>query len=134
MKTPRGMIQFPVAPESLEVSFPSLNQTFNVLNFGEVSMLGSNALRTWSLSSFFPAHNYDFCQCPPLKPKDYCFMIDNLLYTRTPVRIIVPQTRLNNSASIESFNWSIVDGSRDVEFTLEFKEHKVVGQKRVVVI
>ncbi len=134
LKTPYEVIQFPVVPQEFTVNFPSLNKTINVLNFGEVPILGANALRTWTISSFFPSQEYSFCQCKPKDPNWYCYMIDNLKYHKTPCRIIVPSTRLNNSCSIEEFNWSIKDGTRDVYFSISFKEHKVVGQKRVVII
>lgn len=57
LKTPYEVIQFPVAPQEFSVDFPSLNKTINVLNFGEVPILGGNALRTWTISSFFQHKN-----------------------------------------------------------------------------
>ncbi|MHB9947323.1 terminase [Clostridium botulinum] len=134
LKTPYEVIQFPVAPQEFTVNFPSLNKTINVLNFGEVPILGANALRTWTISSFFPAQEYSFCQCKPKEPMWYCKLIDSMKYHKTPCRFIVTTTRLNSACSIEEFNWGVKDGTRDIYFTLSFKEHKVVGQKRMVII
>ena len=134
LKTPKEIIQFPVAPSEFTVSYPSLNKTLNVLNFGEVSILGENSLRTWSISSFFPSQQYSFCQCKPKAPNWYCKTIDELKTSKTVCRIIVPTTRLNSACSIGEFNWGIKDGTRDIYFNINFQEHKVLGRDKLVVI
>lgn len=134
IKTKDRTIKLPVPPPSIKVNFGSMNKTVNLLNFGELNLIGENKLREWSISSFFPRRNHSYCKCKPLHPSWYCKFIDNIIYNKEVIRIIVPGTRLNNACTIESFEWSIQDGSRDVYYTITFKEHKVVGKEKLVVI
>ncbi|NEZ47957.1 terminase [Clostridium niameyense] len=132
---PRETFQFPVPFEGFEVTFGSMTKTINVMNFGELSFPGNNKLREWSVSGFFPSKDYDFLQCTrKSNPYDYCKILDSIKYYKFACRFIATGTRLNNSCTIEEFKYGEKDGSGDVYFNINFKEHKVVGQKRVVVI
>ncbi|RXI57236.1 terminase [Clostridium tetani] len=128
-------IHFPIPFAEFEVTFGSMTKTVNLLNFGELSFPGNNKLREWQVSCFFPSKPYDFCQCKPkLNPYDYCKIIDAIKYNKQVCRFIATGTRLNSACTIEEFTYGEKDGSGDVYFTISFKEHKVVGQKKLVVI
>lgn len=126
LKSKLGDIQFPVPPSEFEVSFGSLNKTVNVLNFGEISLLGEVALRSWSIEGFFPAQHYSFCQCTPKEPYEYCKLIDQIKTSKTVCRFIATGTRLNNACSVEEFNYGEKDGTGDIYFSINFKEHKTI--------
>ncbi|WP_034438827.1 phage baseplate protein [Clostridium ihumii] len=128
--------QFPINFDNFEVKFGSLNKTINLLNFGEVNITGENKLREWSVSGFFPAQKYSFCDCEPKNdPYAYCKIIDQIKYSKGICRFIATGTRLNNACTIEEFSYKEQDGTGDVYFTISFREHKLVGIKgRSVVI
>ncbi|AJA42805.1 XkdP-like protein (endogenous virus) [Clostridium phage phiCTC2B] len=127
--------QFPVPFSEFEVSFGTMTKTVNLLNFGELSLPGENRLREWSVSGFFPSKDYSFLQCSrKSNPYDYCKIIDSIKYSKQVCRFIATGTRLNSACTIEEFTWGEKDGSGDIYFSISFKEHKVVGQKKLVVL
>jgi hypothetical protein len=120
-------IQFPIPPSSFEVNVKQNNSIVNINNLGELNMLGKTGLITMSFSSFFPAQDYDFCQCTANEPYSYVKQIDKWRISGQPSRFTITDTPVNYPVSIESFKWGEKDGTGDVYFTIEFKEYKFVG-------
>lgn len=128
--------QFPIITSEFDVSFGSMNKTINLLNFGEVNITGQgNKLREWSISGIFPVYENPACSCKPKSDQyQYCKLIDQLKYNNEICRFIITGTRLNNACTIEDWNYGEKDGTGNVYFTIKFKEHKLVGQKKVTAI
>ncbi|AWZ50034.1 terminase (plasmid) [Clostridiaceae bacterium 14S0207] len=127
-------IQFPIGFEQYSVNSSNSDKSVMLLNFGEINLLGSPNLKDFSVSGFFPAQHYSFCQCTPKNnPYDYINLIEKLKDTKQICRFIATSTTLNLACSITSFNYGEKDGSRDVYFTISFKEHKLVGSKKLVI-
>ncbi|WP_080967438.1 hypothetical protein [Clostridium novyi] len=116
------IFQLPVPPSSFNVSGGSMNKTINIMNFGELSIMGNRSLRTWSFSSFFPKQNYSFLKYRPFEPYWYVDVLEKARTSKEVCRCVVTGTKLNMQCTIEEFTWGEQDGTRDVYFTISFKE------------
>lgn len=122
------VFQLPVNPATLEKTVGTNNATFNVEGLGEITFIGKKKLATITIGSFFPSQNYSFCVCIPKDdPWDYIWCIENWMNLQETVRLIITGTNINMLCSIENFSYKEVAGSRDIEYTLELKEYRVVS-------
>lgn len=119
-------IQLPVPPGSFEVSNEINVSTFNVELAGEISFIGKKKLSSITIQSFFPAQKYSFCQTSPLSPYDYVKKIKGWQDSGKPIQLIITETDVNMICSINKFTHSEQAGTRDVDFTLELMEYRVV--------
>jgi hypothetical protein len=128
-----GSFDFPVLPSSFEVSVKQNNSTVNINSLGELNVIGKTGLKTISLSSFFPAQEYDFVKSGMFgikKPYQYVRQLEFMRTNGRPCRIIISNTNVNIPVLIDSFSYSEKDGSSDVYFTLSLKEYKFVGAEK----
>ncbi|MCD3223935.1 terminase [Clostridium botulinum] len=116
------IFQLPVNPASYEVNAPTMNKTIKIMNFGELSIKGNRALRTWSFSSFFPKQQYNFLEFVPSEPYWYVDILEKARTDKEVCRCVITGTPLNLQCTVEDFKWGEQDGSRDVYFTISFKE------------
>ncbi|KAJ51089.1 nucleoid-associated protein YgaU [Clostridium tetanomorphum] len=119
--------QFPVPPESFEISTGNSNTTVVVEDIGEINLLGKARLETITLRSFLPNQDYDFCQYHTF-PKPYeCIALIKEIMEKGQVRFIITDTDINKIFYIENFTYGEKDGTGDVYFTIEFKEFKRIN-------
>lgn len=117
-------IQLPVKPTEYNVSVSHKNTVINVLKIGDVNLMGKTGLREITLSSFFPAKDYNFSNNSDRKePFTYVEMIERWRKSGSPVRVIITGT-LNMNATIESFSYGEKDATRDIYYTMALKEYK----------
>ena len=64
-------IRLPILPSSFTVESSQQNTSQNVHRKGEVNLLGKRNLKTIEISSFFPNHDYPFCQYHGFKKPYY---------------------------------------------------------------
>lgn len=127
-------IQFPVPFAEFTIDSSSQNKSITLLNFGEINFLGSPKLKNFSVGGFFPNQNYCFCQCTPKNnPYEYINLIEKLKDTKQICRFIATTTNLNMPVAIEKISYGEKDGTGDVYFTIDFKEHKIAGSKKLVI-
>lgn len=121
--------QLPVPPSSFEIIRGNLNTTVNVQDAGEINLIGKEKLATVQLSSFFPKEEYYFCQYTGFPdPYDCVRMIEGWRKAGRPIRLIITSTELNIPVAIESFQYGEKEeGTGDVYFTLELKEHRPIA-------
>lgn len=118
--------QLPVKPEDYKVSVSHKNTTVNVIKVGDVNLIGNTGLREISLSSFFPAKNYNFSNNSDRKtPLTYVEKLNGWRTSGNPIRVIITGT-LNMECTIESFDWGEQDATGDIYFTLDLKEYKKI--------
>lgn len=118
--------QLPVKPEDYKVSVSHKNTTVNVIKVGDVNLIGNTGLREISLSSFFPAKNYNFSNNSDRKtPLTYAEKLNGWRTSGNPIRVIITGT-LNMECTIESFDWGEQDATGDIYFTLDLKEYKKI--------
>lgn len=124
-------LQLPVPPAEFDVSVGNMNETIVVENVGEVNLLGKSRLATISLSSFFPAQVYDFCQYTNF-PKPYeCVALIEKFRKLGQVRVLITESNVNQIFYIEDFTYGERDGTGDVYFTINLKEYRKVVAKSV---
>ena len=127
----KDKLQLPVPPSEFEVSVGNMNETIVVENVGEVNLLGKSGLATISLSSFFPAQVYDFCQYTNFPKPDECVALIERFRKLGQVRVLITESNVNQIFYIEDFQYGERDGTGDVYFTLNFKEYRKVVAKSV---
>ncbi len=117
-------LRLPVPPSSFEVKTGLSNQKINVLEVGEINLIGKKTLDAVSITSFFPAQAYSFCQYKTFPvPYDCVNLIEKWKASGKPIRIIITGTNVNKAVAIDSFSYGERDASGDVHFTLDLSEY-----------
>lgn len=121
--------KLPVTPESFEIAVNHVNTVVNVISVGEINLLGKTGLKSVSLSSFFPAQDYNFSKADRDKPKSYVNKLEKWRKNNTLIRFIISGV-INMQCSIESFTWGEKDGTGDIYYTVTLKEYRKVSVKK----
>ena len=122
----------PVKPSEFTVTVSSKNTTVNVLKLGDINLLGNTGLREITLSSFFPAQDYNFSNnADRKKPLFYVGQIEVWIKLGVPIRVIITSGILNMLCTIESFSYSEQDATGDIYYTLALKEYKKIKVRNV---
>lgn len=128
-----GALQLPVKPTEFTVTVAHRNTVVNVLQLGDINLMGKTGLREISLSSFFPNKNYNFSINSNRKKPITCVdQIESWRNSGKPVRVIITDL-LNMEATIESFSWGEKDATGDIYYTIAFKEYKKIKTKKATV-
>ena len=114
---------FPVVPSEFGVSVSNNNGVVNIINAGDYSMIGKTGLKQITISSFFPAQNYNF-STGDANPYELVEMIETWRNGTEPLSISVEDSPINFDCLIESFSYKEQDGSGDVYFDLALKEYR----------
>lgn len=117
-----NIFTFPVTPSEVKLSTSKNNQTYNIHSLGEINLPGNGKLSTFTFSSFFPSKKYPFAVN---NHRDWVCVdyILGLQKKSTVVRVLVTDTNINELFMIDSFEYGVMDGSGDVEFTLTLKQY-----------
>lgn len=123
-KNDTDKIQLPVKPSDYVVTVAHKNTVVNVTQLGDINLIGKTGLRDITLSSFFPAKDYNFSNNSDRKEPLTCVeKIDGWRKSGEPIRVIITGT-LNMECTIESFSWGEQDATGDIYYTLTLKEYK----------
>lgn len=124
-----GKFQLPVNPSQFTVTVSNKNTVVNVIQLGDINLIGKTGLKETSFSSFFPAKVYNFSNYPYEKdPLDYVNRIEKWRNAGEPIRFIVTGV-LNMECTIESFSYGEQDATGDIYYTLSLKEYKHIKVK-----
>jgi hypothetical protein len=120
-------LQLPVPPPNYAFKRALNNSTIVVEGLGEISFIGKPKLAEIPpIESFFPNRNYSFCQYSTFPtPKDCIDLIEKWMLSGKSIRYIVTGV-INTECSIEDFEYGERDGTGDVYFTINLKEHRIV--------
>ena len=128
-----GAIQLPVKPTDFIVTVVHRNTVVNVIQLGDINLMGKTGLREVSLSSFFPDKDYNFSNnTNRQKPISCVNQIESWRNSGKPVRVIITDL-LNMEATIESFAWGEQDATGDIYYTLALKEYKKIKTTKATV-
>lgn len=124
---------FPVLPEKLEISGESGNESIDTIRQGEVTVIGDRKLRRFDIESFFTANEAaPFCRTKgaDYRPPEECVRyIKALQAAKEPVSFIAEGLDMDAFwVTIEAFRWTY-DSTRDIGYTLSFKEYRPFGQR-----
>lgn len=116
-------IPLPVDPASFEIQVTQKNTVIEVINIGELNMLGKTGLKTIAWSGLLPAQDYSFNNAGA--STDPYSIIDSLNSLRTAGKHahVSVSAALDMDATIESLRWGEQDGSGDVYYSIELKEY-----------
>lgn len=121
--------RFAVLPSEYELTSESGNTQVTIHSLGEINLIGKRKLKSVSFSSFFPNQNYDFCQYSSFPSPAESVKLIEKMKNEGVLRLTMTGTPVNMDCTIESFVWGENDGTKDVNFTLEFKEYRKVKVK-----
>lgn len=123
----------PIAPESFEVIDTWNNEELDINNLGLITMIGKRALKSVTITSFFPGQKYDF-EVPDYyrknDPWDYIITLSK--WRGAVLSLVILETG-------DHVSWQcVIDGdftygqgqSGDVNYSITFKEYKKTSSKR----
>ena len=129
IKQDEEALQLPVKPTEFNVTVAHRNTVVNVIQLGDINLMGKTGLREVSLSSFFPDKDYNFSNNADRKSPITCVnQLESWRNSGKPVRVIITDL-LNMEATIESFTWGERDATGDIYYTLSLKEYKKIKAK-----
>lgn len=117
------VIELPINPSSVEFTEKQLNQAITLLNIGEVNLKGERGLKYTSLSAFFPSENSPFYKHAKEKPWQYVSMIQEWKVTKSVVRLIITDMKINLAMLIDGFDFSMREGDGDIYYNLALSEY-----------
>lgn len=129
LKQNKKTFRFAVLPPEYELTSESNNTQVIINKLGEINLLGKRKLKTVSFSSFFPKQKYNFCQYTKFPTPKESVKIIEAMKNKGVLRLTITGTPINMDCTIESFVWGENDGSKDINYTLEFKEYRKVKIK-----
>lgn len=131
----REKIQFPVLPETFEVSFGNTNKTVDISGLGEIVILQDRAAIEVSWDSFFPAAKFPGVQVDSLTPpKTLLKTLCEWKNSYKPAHIILTGTDVNFFAAIQSIQPSEEGGDPDsIYYKIKLKEYREVKVRQVQV-
>ncbi|MBW9159343.1 LysM peptidoglycan-binding domain-containing protein [Clostridium tagluense] len=118
----------PVPPPEFSIQKGRSNSIVNVEDFGEIALIGGKKLAPISISSFFPAREYSFCQTKNIRHPYACVeLIEAWIESKKPIGFMISETNINMLCTIENFTYGEKDGTGDVYFTIDLKEYKILN-------
>ncbi len=125
LKQGKTKFRLAVVPPEYELTSESGNTQAVIHSLGEINLLGKRKLKTVSFSSFFPKeYNSGYCGYKTFPtPKESVKKIEKMK-NKGVLHLTMTNTPVNMDCTIESFTWGENDGSKDINFTLEFKEYR----------
>ncbi|WP_461612313.1 LysM peptidoglycan-binding domain-containing protein [Clostridium sp. Marseille-QA1073] len=129
----------PVLPEKIEINEDGDNETFNVINLGEINTINKPKLSEISFESYFPLNRGPYVSSEELfSPSFYINKIRAWRDKRQKIRFIFTggsPLELNDLFIIESFKLSEKGGEvGDIYYSIEFKRYKPYAAKKVVIV
>lgn len=122
------VIQLPITPEDLEISYPGSNTTTNIIKLGEVNLLRTRKLATLTIKSWFPDENWypGIRTSGGFKKSDfYVKFFERIRDERKPCLFMVYGLKISMYVSIESFTTTRKGGEHeDLYYTLSLKEYR----------
>ncbi|SFM29206.1 Nucleoid-associated protein YgaU, contains BON and LysM domains [Gracilibacillus orientalis] len=128
-------LRLPVLPSSLGLSIGNKNESIDISNLGEVTVIQDPSPKTVQFSSFFPAKSTPLVEYSSFpKPWEAIQRIEKWQKSKKPLRLVVTKTKINIPVSIDTFNYSEEGGSvGDILYDLSLKEYKFVSVRKIKV-
>ena len=120
-------IVLPVTPESFGVQVKNNNSVVNINNFGNYNMMGKTGLKSITISSFFPAQDYNFSSGSD-EPYELVNQIEEWRLSTKPLNLLIENSIIDFDCLIDSFEYKEQDGTGDVYFTLVLTEYRNIQE------
>lgn len=118
---------FPINPKTIELSEGNQNEKINLLELGEINLIGKRNLVTFTLSSFFPNENSPHYNKATMPPSEYINLLKKWKNSGKPVRVIISNPEVNLAMAIERITEVVNEGDGDIYFTLELAEYRFLN-------
>lgn len=123
---PEFPVVFPVNPAKIQVSCPGQNKVMNLVDIGPVNVIRPTQLETIEWSSWFPDKDWfpatnKFITF--LNAKIMRMIIEYVMTSGAPCRLIISKMGINMPVTIESFDWDHHGGAyEDTYYTIKFRK------------
>jgi hypothetical protein len=127
-------LRLPVIPPEYTVTTALENQRVNVVELGEILLIGRRTLKEITLESYFPLRYDDNCQYNRFPAPAKCVeMIEKWRDSGRPLRLMIVAKGLsyNEAMAVESFEYGAKHGPEDVYYTLALAEYRFTKKKIV---
>jgi hypothetical protein len=122
------VVQLPVNPEKVTVSYSGNNSTTEIIKLGEINRLAQRKLAEISFESFFPEDDW----FPSVrtrgqfkKPDFYKSYIEKIQTSEKPCRLVITGLDITMKCSIESFEFYHQGGDHeDAYYSISLKEYR----------
>lgn len=127
------VVQLPVPPtEDYNIESPWGNEVHETQT-QELATIGLRGLRTFSISSFFPVHEYPWSQNRTLHGMEYVQLIESWRERRIPMRLVVTydqphRLNINMAVIVTNFTYSS-NRSGDIHYTLDLRQFAFVSTR-----
>lgn len=129
----KEVLELPYPLQEWTLSSPHNTYNFTTINTGEVLAIGKKNLKSITINSVFPAHDYPFLLNKNYPEPEACIqMIEKWKNSGKPIRVVIVDTDINYAMAIEDFSHGMesMDGSKDVTFTLFLIEYSYLNVER----
>ena len=123
------VIQLPVLPSEFTIQSPSQNESYQTVNAKEITLIEEKGLKTISFSSVFPAKKHTYSKSSSMFGWEFIKEIEAMRDRKLPFRLILTDTPINLPVTIESFEYGLRSGTKDIEYSIEFKEFRFIKVK-----
>ncbi len=121
----------PINPPSIEIVSKHNNNKVQLVNLGEINLIGKRGLESLKIFSFFPSTKSAFYKRASMPASDYVSMIKKWKDSGKPIRVIITGMDFNAAMAIESFISTSSEGSGDIKYTLELSEYRFLNVETV---
>ncbi|MFV0497494.1 MAG: LysM peptidoglycan-binding domain-containing protein [Candidatus Fimivivens sp.] len=139
IKTYIDGMQLPVNPlDDITLTYTANNQLFEVVDIGDVTLMGNRKLTALSIKSIFPASNYSWVEVSNLRDPDYYVSyLTERVERHKPIRLVIigDGIDINLRCSIESFSPTYKAGeTEDCYYSLSLREYRAPSIKRLTIV
>lgn len=122
------VVQLPITPEDIEITYPGNNKTTDIILLGEVNLLKTRKLATFTIKSWLPDEDWYPGIRTTGKFKDssyYVKFFEKIRDAKKPCWFFIYGLDFSMQVSIESFTKQRKGGEHeDLYYTLSLKEYK----------
>ncbi len=121
----------PINPPEMVFTSRQMNQKINLLDTGEINLIGAKGLISTEISSFFPSPTSPFFRRAKKTPAEYVALLKKWKASKRPIRLIITDLNVNLAMAIDSLAFRAVEGNSDVNYTLILSEYRFLNVPEV---
>jgi len=123
------VIQIPVLPAEFTLQSPQNNETYQTITLGELNLIGNKGLKSISFSSTFPAQKLSYSKNNSMFGWEFVKELETMRDRKIPFRLIFTNTPINVPVTIDSFEYGMKSETKDIQYSIEFREFRFPGVK-----
>ncbi|WP_425447628.1 LysM peptidoglycan-binding domain-containing protein [Dethiothermospora halolimnae] len=126
-------LQLPVNPPKIKIENGMKNETIDVSNLGEITVIQKSTPKKISIESIFPANDGPYCEYKDIpEPQEAVDIIESWQNSEKPIRFLITNTNINYPVSIEKFTTTEKAGDiGTISYNLELKEYRFIEVKEM---